>query len=753
MGTRERRARSNEGDLLLSSLFNDSSANPDEVAIAAVGGFGRGELSPGSDLDIVIIHTGSIAEKELSDLVNKILYPLWDRNVKIDHSVRTRSEMRDAAEADLKVALGLLDIRLVCGNPDLVAAVQVDALESWRKNSKSRLSELEDSLLERHQRVGELAYLLEPDLKEARGGLRDITALRAIHRSSVIAVPIERISVAESILANVREALHVVSGRDKDRLLFQEQDKVAEHLGYADADALMSDVAQAARSVDYLLDSTWYRIKHRGRDSAGRFFKRSRSTALSRDITISNKEVVISADADFALDLVIGLRAAASAAQLGLPISMNSLERLSESLSGGIGLLTNPWPRDARENLITLIGAGSSMVQIFEALDQEEIIFHWIPEWRAVRSLPQRNVLHRHTVDRHMVETAVQAAALTRQVHRPDILLFSALFHDIGKGTGEDHSDRGERLIEPLAKRIGFSGEDVETIKLLVKHHLLLSATATRRDLDDPATIASVVEVIPNLQALELLHALSIADGEATGRAAWTDWKASLVAELVKRVALAITDNTVALQPELTQSQRIKADSGALAVSIEDRDSVYAIEIVVPDKTGLLSIVAGVLNLLRLDVRSARTKSHGNSAVMEWIVIPDPHAPALTEKTLHRELEEALRNKSSLAQRIEERIQAYAQLPTIPVPDPVIETFLDAATDATIIEVRSHDRPALLFGIGDTITRSNIDIRSAIVTTLGAEAIDTLYVTEIGGGPLSPERAEEVATRLRAALK
>ena len=753
MGTRERRTRSNEGDLLLSTLFNDSSANPDEVAIAAVGGFGRGELSPGSDLDIVIIHTGSIAEKELSDLVNKILYPLWDKNVKIDHSVRTRSEMRDAAGSDLKVALGLLDIRLVCGNPDLVAAVQVDALESWRKKSKSRLPELEQSLLERHQRVGELAYLLEPDLKEARGGLRDITALRAIHRSSVIAVPIERISVAESILANVREALHVVSGRDKDRLLFQEQDKVAEHLGYADADALMSDVAQAARSVDYLLDSTWYRIKHKGRDGAGRFLKRVRSTPLSRDITISNKEVVISVDADFALDPVIGLRAAASAAQLGLPISMDSLERLSESLSGGIGLLTNPWPRDARENLITLIGAGSSMVQIFEALDQEEIIFHWIPEWRAVRSLPQRNVLHRHTVDRHMVETAVQAAALTREVHRPDILLFSALFHDIGKGTEEDHSDRGERLIEPLAKRIGFSGEDVETIKLLVKHHLLLSATATRRDLDDPATIASVVEVIPNLQVLELLHALSIADGEATGRAAWTDWKASLVAELVKRVALAITDNTVALQPELTEEQRAKADSGVLAVSIEDRDSVYAIEIVVPDKTGLLSIVAGVLNLLRLDVRSARTKSHGNSAVMEWIVIPDPHAPTLTVKNLHHEIEEALRNRSSLAARIEERIEAYAQLPTIPVPDPVVETFLDAATDATIIEVRSHDRPALLFGIGDTITRSNIDIRSAIVTTLGAEAIDTLYVTEIGGGPLSPERAEEVATRLRAALK
>ena len=753
MGTRERRARSNEGDLLLSSLFKESAANSQEVAIAAVGGFGRGELSPGSDLDIVIIHTGSLPDAELSELVNKILYPLWDKNVKIDHSVRTRSEMRSAANDDLKVAMGLLDIRLICGNSDLVAAVQVDALESWRKNAKRFLPQLEASLTERHQRMGELAYLLEPDLKEARGGLRDITALRAIATSSAISVPIGRISVAESTLANVREALHIASGRDKDKLFFQEQDKVAEILGFADADALMSEVAQAARSVDYLLDLTWYRLAHKGREGGSRIFKRDRSTPLSRDITVSNQEVVISSDADFSLDPVIGLRAAASAAQIGLPISMDSLEKLSTSLSGGVGLLPNPWPRDARENLITLIGAGSAMVQIFEALDQEEIIFHWIPEWKKVRSLPQRNVLHRHTVDRHMVETAVQAAALTRQVHRPDLLLFSALFHDIGKGTEEDHSERGERLIEPLARRIGFSDEDVEIIKLLVKHHLLLSATATRRDLDDPATISSVAEVIPDLQTLELLHALSIADGEATGRAAWTEWKASLVSDLVKRVELAITDNTVALQPELTDSQRAKADKGELSVSIEDRASIYSIEIVVPDKTGLLSTVAGVLNLLRLDVRSARTKSHGNSAVMEWLVIPDPHAPTLTEKVLHHELEEALRNKSSLTQRIEERIAAYAQLPTIPVPDPVVDIFADAATDATIIEVRSHDRPALLFGIGDSITKSNIDIRSAIVTTLGAEAIDTLYVTEIGGGPLSPARAEEVATRLRSALK
>lgn len=758
MGTRERRVRSNECDRLLSSLFTQSGADSLEVAIAAVGGFGRGELSPGSDLDIVIIHTGSYTAPELSELVNKILYPLWDekisgRTIKIDHSVRTRSEMHIAAESDLKVALGLLDIRLVCGSAELVADVQSDALDSWRKNSKKRLHELRASLLERHQRAGELAYLLEPDLKEARGGLRDITALRAIERASAISVPIEKISFAESLLTNVREALHIVSGRDKDKLYFQEQDRVAQLLGYQDADQLMADVAQAARTVDYVLESTWYRLAHKGRDGAGRFLKRIRSTTISRDIAVSSKEVVIGADADFSLDPFIGLRAAASAAQLGLPISLESLSRLSSSLNAGVGTLPHPWPREARENLISLIGAGSAMVQIFEALDQEEIIFHWIPEWRKVRSLPQRNVLHRHTVDRHMVETAVHAAALTRQVHRPDLLLFSALFHDIGKGTEEDHSELGVRLIGPIASRIGFSNDDIETIKLLIKHHLLLAATATRRDLDDPATITSVSDVIPDLQTLELLHALSIADGEATGRTAWSDWKASLVSELVAKVRSALTDNTVAQQPEISELQRLKADAGELSVTLENRGDVYAIELVVVDKPGLLSTIAGVLNLLRLDVRSARTKTYGSSAVMEWIVSPDPHAPVLTEMILQREIAAALESKNSLTQRITERIAAYAELPSIPVPAPVVETFLAAATDATIIEVRSHDRPALLFGIGDTITKCGVDIRSAIVTTLGAEAIDTLYVTELNGGALSDERAFEVAQRLRLSLK
>jgi len=758
MSTRERRERSNESDQFLSQLFHHAvqaqggTHSGKEISLAAVGGYGRGELSPGSDLDIVFLHSGKVSPENLKAFVNEVLYPLWDTK-SVDHSVRTRSETREAASADLRVATGLLDIRYIAGNPDLVSAVQADALDFWRKNAKENLSNLHNSLEQRHSRAGELAYLLEPDLKEARGGLRDIQALRAISLSGAVQVPLEKISWAEGTLNNVRESLHIASGRGKDRLLFQEQDKVADLLNYPDADAMMSDVARAARSVDYLLNYTWHSLEHKSRDGFGRLSKKARTTSVAKNVSASNREILIDPLVSLDEDPVVGLRAAATAAQLGLPLSLDSFTSLAEKLKKGEGVLTNPWPREARELLIALIGAGESMVDIFETLDQEEIIFQWIPEWMSVRSLPQRNALHRHTVDRHMVETAVHAAKLTRKVQRPDLLLFAALFHDIGKGAQEDHSERGVRLIEPIAQRIGFDSKEIEIVKNLILHHLLLSSTATRRDLDDPATIQSVLTAIPDVNTLELLHALSIADGEATGSAGWSDWKATLVNDLVHRVKRAMAGAEVAQQPEVSDEQSALAQKGQLRVSVQENSSGLAVEVISPDKPGLLSIVAGVLNISRLDVKSARTKSLGSSAVMTWIVTPEPHAPEINEAKLHDLIASALVDSTEVEEKLFARAAAYASIPTIPVPDPEVEIFTDAATDATVIEVRSHDRPGLLFRIGAAITQSKVDIRSAIVTTLGAEAIDTLYVTELTGGALSDERANELASHLKQALK
>ena len=747
MSTRERRDRSDRSDSAICALFDSLGDLCKGVSIAAVGGFGRGELSPGSDLDLLILHRNK-SEEELLEIVNALLYPLWDQGYKVDHAVRTLSQNREAAETDLRVVMGLLDIRLITGEADLVAAAQSDALHLWRKDSGRYLSELKESMKIRHERSGELAYLLEPDLKEARGGLRDINSIRAIALSGAPMPSIERVAIAESTILKIRDSLHEVSQSAKDRLYFQEQDKVAADLDYFDADALMADLAKSARSVDYILGSIWHSVEHRGKDRSGRFMKKIRTTQLSPEILISHQEVSLSVDAPVQSDPTLAFKVAAAAAQVGLPLSLETCLLLSQ----GAPPISTPWPRVARENFISLIGGGQSMIAVWEAYEQEGIITSWFPEWEAVSSLPQRNVLHRHTVDRHMVETLLHASALTRMVHRPDLLLFAALFHDIGKGSQEDHSVRGARLIGPIAARVGFDEEDQETLRILVEQHLVLSATATRRDLDDPATIASVLALIPDVATLELLHALSIADGEATGKAAWSEWKAGLVSDLVDRVRSAMVDDTIAPQPELTDNQKLAAENGELTISVEKREHDYLVDIVIPDRSGLLSLVSGVLNVLRLDVRSARTKTVSDSAVMQWVVIPDPFAPEVTSEILKKQISLSIEDSHALAERIQNRINAYATLPKIPVPAPVVETFTDGATDATIIEIRTHDRPALLFSIGDVISQCNVDIRSAIVTTLGAEAIDTLYLREFGGGALAADRVEQVASKVKAAL-
>ena len=751
MGTRERRERSDSADKELRKLFLDAlssfSIDNESVALAAVGGYGRGELSPGSDLDITFIHDARVSDSQKAQLVNAVLYPLWDMGWLIDHSIRSRSDNRDAMAADIKVQLGLLDIRLISGNSDLVDSVASDARDNWRRCAKQNLAALRETIIERESISGELAYLLEPDLKEARGGLRDIQAIRAIAINENVPVSLDRLATAEALLANVRDALHEVSGRKRDQLLFIEQDKVAALMGFADADILMQEVAKSARTVDYIMSLTWHRIDHAPKKTL--FTRAKRGEVVSRGVEIIDGEVQIRSDADWS-DATLGLRAAAQAAQRGLPLSIESAMELAESLSDFEGI----WPRRSREDLVALIGSGAQMARVFETLDQEGIIERWLPEWNHVRFLPQRNVLHRHTVDRHMVEVAVKASALTRSVHRPDLLLVAALFHDIGKGyPDKDHSDYGEELIEPLARRIGFPEEDVKTLQLMIKHHLLLPAIATKRDLDDPATIEFILTQVPDAQTLELLHALSIADGEATGKAAWSQWKANLVADLVKRSLSAMAGIKPARQLEITERQLRLAQTRELHVDVEPRDEGYQIEIISPDRTGLLAVVAGALAISKFDVRSARTRTIDDVAVMTWLISVDEHSSAPTAVQIKVLLQRSLDGEIDITNRIDERIRNYRRFPGIPVPPPQVSALNDLATQATVVEVRMHDRPGVLYSISKTISRFGVDIQAAIVATLGAEAFDTLYITDLTGEPLSEEQAKALARQIERYLE
>jgi len=254
--------------------------------------------------------------------------------------------------------------------------------------------------------------------------------------------------------------------------------------------------------------------------------------------------------------------------------------------------------------------------------------------------------------------------------------------------------------------------------------------------------------LIPDPDSLQLLHALSIADGEATGRTAWTEWKARLVQDLVKKCADAMQGVTPAPTLELTEAQLRKHRSRELSVEVRTREEGYEIEIVSPDRVGLLSIVAGVLSISRMDLRSARTRTIDDVAVMTWLVALDVHAPIPQSEQIAEMLQRALDGEIDISAKIEERVRNYRKFPGIPVPPPVVTATNDMATDATIVEVRMHDRPGVLYDTTKSISRFGVDIRAAIVATLGAEAFDTLYVTDVNGGALSEERAKTLASQI-----
>jgi [protein-PII] uridylyltransferase len=719
------------------------------AALVAVGGLGRREPAPGSDLDLVLLHDGRADAPKLADAV---WYPVWDAGVGLDHSVRTVAETVAVARDDLKAGLGLLDARHVAGDRDLTAALVTGARAAWRADADRRLPELRELGRERARRAGDVAFLLEPDLKSGRGGIRDLHALQAVAVAQRADVPTGPVAEAHRVLLDVRGELHrraVTAGRrPSDRLLLQEQDAVADALGHADADALMSAVSSAARAVDYAAELVWRRVAPVARPRRRWLGGRRREAAPARapladDVVEQDGEVRLALAASPGTDPVLPLRVAAAAARADLPIAPATLDRLARECPD----LPVPWPRAALDELLGLLGAGARAVPVFEHLDQSGLLVRLLPEWERVRSRPQRNSYHRFTVDRHLVEAAAGAAGLTRQVARPDLLLLGALLHDIGKGWPGDHTVEGMRVVADLAPRLGLPPPDVAVLVALVEHHLLLPDVATRRDLDDPATARAVADAVGSVEVLELLRALTQADSLATGPAAWSPWKARLVDTLVERAGAVLSGLPPAPPPDLAPWQQEAADRGGPElVAREDEVLVAA-----PDRRGLLSVAAGVLALHRLDVRSAWAGARGGTGVTVFRVAPR-FGDLPDWSVVQQDLLAALSGRLPLGERLAAREAAYARGAAPPAPPAVL---LDdgASPSATVVEVRAPDALGVLHRITGALDASGLDVRSAHVSTLGAEVVDAFYVERVGGGPLrDADERRAVVTAVLAAL-
>lgn len=715
-------------------------------AIVATGGLGRGEILPYSDLDLMLLHDDMPTEV-VGEMAERLWYPLWDANIRLDHSVRTVPQALKVAGDDISAGLAMLEVRHIAGDADLSALLVGGARRQWRIGIGSRFEELVEHTRARWQRSGQIAHRAEPDLKCGRGGLRDVQLLNAlaiaqladVYPSRSPASPIETLGEAHLCLLDVRTELHRVAARGRELLLAQHADEIGAALRIGDRFDLARVLSDAARTVSYYLDAgirtAANSLPRRGLSALRRPVRRP----IDEGVVEFNGEVILARDARAQRDPGLILRVAAASATTGLPMAGSTLGRLVESAPE----LRAPWPRAALKDLLVMLAAGPSVVGTIEALDRTGLWGRLFPEWGAVRDLPPRDVVHIWTVDRHLVETVSRASAFTTKVSRPDLLLLAALVHDIGKGRGGDHSVIGAELATQIGTRLGLWPCDIAVLSTLVRHHLLLPHTATRRDLQDPQTIAAVVANLDgDPVVLELLHVLAEADSLATGPGVWGDWKASLIGDLVRRCRLVMAGEPLP-QPDPVDPEFLALAAQA-RVHVEltrvDVSHIYRVTVIVPDRRGLLSKAAGVLALNSLRVHSASVNSCAGSVIDTFVVSPHFGTPPPAE-LLRQQLILAVEGELDVVAALEQRgidgsaaARRVGEVPSaVPINPPAARPRVlwhdGGGSGQLVAEVRATDRAGLLSVLTAVFERAGVDIAWAKVTTLGSSVVDAFGIT------------------------
>ncbi len=736
MGSQERQARTKAADTRCAAAFAAAGLPQSGVALVAVGGYGRAELAPYSDLDVALVGGNDV---DLGPGVERLWYPLWDSGTKLDHSVRTFDGMLQAGADDLRVALGLLDLRHVAGDPNLTLRLRAQVLAAWRRSARDRLPELCRMVDARHQLMGEVAHMSVPDIKEAEGGLRDATVLKALVATWLVDVPHVDLERCRLALLDARDVLHEVAGRATDRVSPDAWTELAAGLGLADAVAAQRHVRELGRRIAHLSRLAWRRtdaVLSRPRSPSGA--RRPQLTALAPGVAMAAGEVVLAADADPARDPLLLLRAAAHAAELDVELSPASAARLAREGKA----LPEPWPEAARQLFVRLVAAGTGLRAVWETLEETGCLERLLPEWERIRLLPHASVIHRFTVDRHCVETCIEAAALIRHVARPDVLMVAALLHDIGKGELTEHSVAGEPIARAVAARMGFDKRSVDLVGTLVRWHLLLAETAAWRDPDDPVTVSGVTARVTDIEALSLLRALTEADARATAPKAWSTWRASVVDALVRRAARALGGELAASEAEAWEPVEVPkaVAEGATWINVEFLDAGARVSVLSPDRVGLLADVAALFATQRVSVHAVRAWNQGDTAISVWEVA-DAH---LDPAVLRQRFEAITSGRLDVADRLRRSLRQGLA--------PTVAVHPEASARCSVLEVRAADHTGVLYLVCAALAAEGISVRSAHVDTLGPQAVDVFYVQEEGAGALSELRASQAAHAVREAL-
>lgn len=749
-------------DLLLVRLAAQAGITPDSpYALCAFGGLGRREMLPFSDLDLVLLYDGGGAGR-LQDTADALWYPLWDAGQPLDHSVRTPAQCLRLAADDAKVALGMLELRPVAGDPALAGRVREGALDSWRRRVHSGIDELVDSVAARRRRAGAIAHRSEPDLKYGEGGLRDAQVLGALAFANVandaLAVipnaPGLSVAEARGVVLDVRTCLHIAAGKPLDVLHAQYASDVAGMLGRADRFALARELSGASRTLAFATDlgirTARGSVPRRGLAALRRAPAR---TPLAEGVVAHGGEVVLARGARPERDDSLLLRVAAAAARHRLPIAAGTLRRLADSAPSAAHE-TGPLVLDS---LVALLGSGEACIPVVESLDRSGLWDRVVPEWSAVRDLPARSASHVFTVDRHLVQVVAESARLTTSVERPDLLLLAALVHDLGKGRDRDHSELGAELAEVICTRLGMSATDTLRIVTVVRHHLLLASVAASADPDDPVTARRVLDALgtDDRVTFDVLVALTEADSRGTGPGVWTAWKAEALRRLAATCApfLRTAESTAPAFPDVG-AETIAAD---ITVREGEHPTRFVLDAVIDGGTDGLADVLLVLASRAIEVFHAESVRDdlGESGEIHRLradvstLFGAPTDPALVLQDLRALRSSSVRSRlhGTVARRGESDPRVALAAPRAwfepderDEPDELDAADTDASNDgvrdggagrsrgAGLLRVRAADRPGLLAALVEVCRAAGLTIDWTSARTLGGVVEDTLRV-------------------------
>jgi len=535
------------------------------LAVAAVGGYGRQELCPGSDIDLLIVHDG-LARDALEGVVKDVVYPLWDSGVKVGYAVRTVREAHGMS-GDLDTATATLDARRLAGDGTLVTDVRAGLLERLRKKPNRFLDQLTAADADRRARAGDAAEVLEPDLKSGAGGLRDVQSLRwaagvlvgqlgldPLVSAGYLGAPDRaRLARAYERLLAIRVALHLAQDVPNEVLRMDLQDEVATRLGHVDggderdsaAHQLLRDLFLAARTVDHVHRRTWAPILVDA--TSGRRRRRLPQGEVNGFELVDG--LLRLPDGTSVDDADLPVRLMETMVAEGVVLDRSVAAALRRHVEQGVGWA---WNDDLRGRFLAVLWHGAAALPAIAEMDHTGVLESMIPEWVAVRGRAQRNPFHRYALDRHAWHAALNlgdlvtrerwAGAALEQVTDREALMLGVWLHDVGKAHGEPHSETGIPVARAIAARMGATQHTQDLVETMVRHHLLLPDAATRRDVSDPALAAQVAETVGDVSTLACLNLLATADGLATGPSAWTSWKASLIASLVAKVEAVLND-------------------------------------------------------------------------------------------------------------------------------------------------------------------------------------------------------------------